>query len=810
MFKNYFKIAFRSLWKNKGYSTINILGLAVGLATCLVIILYVVDELSYDRFYKNGRNIYRVNADIKFGGNSLHITQTSDMMGQLLKKDYPQVQEYTRIYNNNGSKLIKKGEGFINEQRVAHVDSTFFRVFDLPAIDGDTKKALDDPNTVVVTESAARKYFNDVQAIGKTIEEKDGQSTTPYKITAVVKDIPQNSHLNFEFFFSMKNVDYQWGQATSHNFHTYVALRPGTDYKAFQKNFTAYIDKYVLPEARAFMNINSMDEFRKAGNHLEYDLIPLTKIHLQSDYSFEITPTGNIQYVYIFGAVALFILLLACINFINLSTARSASRAKEVGVRKTLGTARKTLIFQFLVESMITVVISLLIAIAVTWLILPFFNSVSGKSIEINELLDPRILTVIILLPLVVGLLAGSYPAAFLSRFNPITVLKGNTNTSYKKSNLRNALVVFQFTTSIILIIGTITVYKQLNYIQTKNLGFNKDQVLIINGTYGLGNKIQAFKDEILGMSGVKSGTISSFLPVSSSSRNDNSYSRDAVMDSKNGISMQTWTVDYDYIKTMGMEIVKGRNFSKEFADSNSTIINETTAKFLGYEDPVGQKLYTLTDNNGGKISYNIIGVVKNFNFESLREGVGPLCMRLGTQGGLGSFKIEAGKAKDLVEQAESRWKTMTGGLPFSYRFLDDSFNDMYRNEQRIGKLAVSFAVLAIFIACLGLFGLATYMAEQRTKEIGIRKVLGASVGNVVNMLSKDFIILVLIASVIAFPVAWWAMNNWLQDFAYRIGIGWWIFFAGGAIAFLIAVITVSSQAIKAALANPVKSLRTE
>jgi len=581
-------------------------------------------------------------------------------------------------------------------------------------------------------------------------------------------------------------------------------------YTTFQKNFTAYIDKYVLPEARAFMNISSMDEFRKAGNHLDYSLIPLTKIHLYSDYNFEITPPGNIQYVYIFGAVALFILLIACINFINLSTARSANRAKEVGIRKTLGTERKTLIAQFLVESMITVVIALLIAITITWLILPFFNSVAGKSIQVNELLDPKILAVIILLPFVVGLLAGSYPAAFLSRFNPITVLKGNTNTNYKKSNLRNALVVFQFTTSIILIIGTITVYKQLNYIQTKKLGFNKDQVLIINGTFGLGNNLQAFKDEVLAMSGVKSGTISSFLPVSSSARNDNTYSKDAVMDSKNGIGMQTWTVDYDYINTMGMEIVKGRNFSKEFADSNSTIINETTAKFLGYEDPVGQKIHTFTDNNGGKISYNIIGVVKNFNFESLREGVGPLCMRLGTQGDLGSFKIEAGKAKNLIEQVESKWKIMSAGLPFSYRFLDDAFNDMYRDEQRIGKLAVSFAILAIFVACLGLFGLATYMAEQRTKEIGIRKVLGASVGNVMNMLSKDFIILVLISSVIAFPLAWWAMHSWLQDFAYRITIGWWIFFTAGAIAFLIAFITVSSQAIKAALANPVKSLRTE
>lgn len=810
MFKNYFKIAFRNLWKNKGYSTINIFGLAVGLATCLVIILFVVDELSYDRFYKNSDRIYRINSDIRFGGSNLHFTQTSDMMGQLLKKDYPQVEEYTRIYNNSGDKLLKKGTEFINEQKVAHVDSTFFSVFQLPVIDGDTRTALDAPNTVVITESAAKKYFNDIHVLGKTIEEKDGNSTIPYKVTAVIKDIPHNSQMNFEFLFSMKNVNYRWGQLTSHNFQTYLLLKKGTDYKAFEKKFDAYIDKYVMPEAKAYMNINSMEEFRKAGNNLQYSMIPLTKIHLYSDYSFEITPPGNIQYVYIFGAVALFILLIACINFINLSTARSASRAKEVGIRKTLGTERKTLIIQFLVESTITVVISLVIALFITWLILPFFNDVAGKSIRLNELINGKILAVIILLPFVVGLLAGSYPAMFLSKFNPITVLKGNTNTSYKKSNLRNVLVIFQFTTSIFLIIGTIIVYKQLNYIQTKKLGFNKDQVLVINGTGALGNNAKSFKEEVLAMTGVSNGTLSSFLPVSSSSRNDNSYSKEAVMNAKNGIDMQTWTVDYDYIKTMGMEIIKGRNFSRDFADSTSTIINETTAKFLGYENPVGQKLYTFSDNNSQKRAFEIIGVVKNFHFESLRQNIGPLCMRLGNDNGLASFKIAAGNAKSLIAQIENRWKAMAPGLPFSYRFLDDSFNEMYNSEQRIGKLAISFAILAIVIACLGLFGLATYMAEQRTKEIGIRKVLGASVGNVVNMLSKDFIILVLIASVIAFPLAWWAMHNWLQDFAFRITIGWWIFIAAGTIAFLIALITVSSQAIKAALSNPVKSLRTE
>ncbi len=809
MIRNYFKIAIRNLWKNKGYSAINIFGLAVGLATCLVISLYVLDELSYDRFYANADRIYRINSDIRMGGANLRLTQTSDMMGPLLKKDYPQVEEYTRIYNNNGGKLIKKDNQFITEQKVAHADSTFFNVFSLPAIEGDTKTALNEPNTVVINESVAKKYFNDIHVLGKTLEVKNGNSITPYKITAVIKDIPHNSHINFEFLFSMKNVEYQWGALTSHNFHTYLRLKEGTDYKAFQKNFETYIDKYVLAEAKQYMNINSMEEFRKAGNKIEYSLIPLTKIHLYSDYTYEITPPGNIQYIYIFGAVALFILFIACINFINLSTARSANRAKEVGIRKVLGTERKTLIAQFLVESIVTVIISLIIALIIAWLALPLFNDITEKNIGFNDLGQLHIIPFLLAIPFVVGCLAGSYPALFLSAFNPITVLKGNSNTKFKKSSLRNVLVVFQFATSIVLIIGTIIVYNQLHYIQNKKLGYSKEQVLVINGTDALNDNINSFKQDVLGFSGVKSGTISSYLPVSSSGRNDNSFSKDAVMDVKNAIDMQSWTVDYDYIPTMGMEIIKGRNFSKDYADSNSILINETTAKFLGYENPLGQKIYTFGDSRS-KIALTIIGVIRNFNFESLRQEVGPLCMKLGPSTAFTSFKIDAANTKTLIAQIENKWKAMAPSMPFSYRFLDDSFNQMYKNEQRIGKVAISFAVLAILIACLGLFGLATYMAEQRTKEIGIRKVLGASVSNIVNMLSKDFIKLVLLASVLAFPLAWWAMQQWLQDFAYRISIGWWVFAAAGVTALLIAIITVSFQAIKAALANPVKSLRTE
>jgi len=810
MFRNYLKVAFRNLWKNKTFSFINVLGLGIGLGCFLLISLYVLDELSYDSYNKKADSIYRINSDIRFGGGDLHLPVTSDMMGQVLKKDYPEVEEYTRIFASSGPKLVKKGNEYIKELNSPHVDSTFFNVFTLKALKGDTKTALNEPNTVVLTKSTAQKYFNSIDVLGKTIETND-KGTTLYKVTAVVEDVPKNSHFHFDFFFSMKNVDYQWGTFTSHNFYTYVILKPGTDPKAFEKKFDQYIEKYVLAEAKQFMQINSMEDFKKAGNKLEYTLMPLRKLHLYSDRSFELSPPGNIQYVYIFSAVALFILLIACINFMNLTTARSANRAKEVGIRKVLGTEKKNLISQFLTESTLLGVLSLILGILGAYLALPLFNDVADKSMSIQVLFSPMILPLLIALPVIVGLLAGSYPAFYLSGFRPIEVLKGKLKLGSKNGGLRSLLVVIQFATSIILIIGTIVIYRQLNYIQTKNLGFNKDQVLIINDAYALNKNIDAFKNEVLQMPGVISGTLSSFLPVSNSSRNDNSYSKEAVMDSKNGINMQTWTVDYDYLKTMGISLAKGRNFSKEFGtDSSAVIINETTAKFLAYDDPIGKKIYSAFDNPATPREYTIIGVAKNFNYESLHTTVGPLTFLLGRSRGLASFKVKADNIPSLLKNVEAKWKQMAPSMPFSYRFLDESFAEMYRAEQRVGKIALTFAVLAILIACLGLFGLVTFIAEQRTKEIGIRKVLGASVNGIVGLLSKDFVKLVLIAFIISAPFAWWAMNKWLEDFAYRIHITWWIFILAAFIALAIALFTVSVQAIKAAIANPVKSLRTE
>lgn len=811
MLKNYLKTAWRNLRKNKVFSFINILGLAIGLCCFLLISMYVLDELSYDKYNTKAGRIYRVNSDIRFGGTDLNLPVTPDIMGATLKKDYPEIEEFTRIYNSNGSKLIKKGAEFINEPRVTHADSTLFKVFTLPAIAGDLNTALNEPNTVVITESTAKKYFNTTNAIGKTIETNDNNSTL-YKVTAIIKDIPRNSHFNFDFLFSMDNVEYDWNSYLSHNFHTYLLMRPGTDPKNFEKKFAQYIEKYVVPQAAQIMKINSMEEFEKAGNKLQYTLTPLTKIHLHSNRAFELSPGGDIQYVYIFSAAALFILLIACINFMNLATARSANRAREVGIRKVLGTEKKQLIVQFLSESTLMVLIGLLLALMIAALLLPLFNQMSSKTLTIQTLFSWRFLPVLIALPFVVGLLAGAYPAFFLSAFKPIEVLKGKLKLGSRSGGFRSLLVVFQFWMSIILIICTIVIFRQLNLIQTKNLGFNKEQVLIIDDAYALNNNADAFKNEVLRIPGVVSGTFSGFLPVSNSSRNDNTHWSSPVIDTKSGFNMQNWRVDYDYFKTLGMEIIQGRAFSKEFgSDSNAVIINETVAKIIGHEkDAVGHKIYTIGDNNKDIITFNIIGVVKNFHYESLRQNIGPLAFKLGRSTGLASFKVETKDIQSLIKQVGAKWKAMAPGMPFNHRFLDESFDDMYRQEQRVSNLALTFAILAIVVACLGLFGLASFIAEQRTKEIGIRKVLGLSTEGIVRLLSKDFLKLVLIAFVIAIPVAWYGMHRWLEDFAFRVDIAWWVFALAGFLAVCIAMLTVSFQAIKAALANPIQSLRTE
>jgi putative ABC transport system permease protein len=809
MFKNFIKIAWRNLVKNKIFSFINIVGLAIGLACFLLIALYVSDEVSYDRFHTKADRIYRVDSDILFGGTDQNLAVCSDAMGPTLKKDYQQVEQYVRFFTGEYVKRIRKGDVYISEHNFCRVDSTFFDVFDCKVLAGDPTTALDDPNTVVITESMAHKYFGSLDVVGKNIETNEG-GKLQYKITALIADMPHNSHFNFDFLFSMDGLDYDWNNFLSQNFQTYIVLQKGVSPQQFSPNFNQVILKYILPQARQFMDIGSIDEFEKAGNKMSFSLMPLTDIHLHSDRIAEMGVNSDIQYVYIFSAVALLILLIACINFMNLSTARSAKRAREVGIRKVMGTERTTLIRQFLVESSLTALIALIIGVLMAWMLMPFFNSISGKTLTIASLFSGSFLVFLVLLPLVVGIVAGSYPAFYLSSFQPIKVLKGKLNAGSKKSLLRNSLVVFQFFASIFLMVGTLVVYRQLDFIRNKKLGFQKEQVLVINNTGSLRENSDAFMNEVLALQGVKSGTWSGYLPVSASSRNSTTFSGKAVMDASSGFNMQLWTVDEQYLNTLGMELVKGRNFMRDMpTDSSGILLNEKGAALLGIDDPVGKKIYT-NYGNGQVAEYTILGVVRNFNYESLRKNIGGLALTLGRNRWTAAYKVGTENLSGLISQIESKWKAINPEIPFSYRFLEDSFNEMYNAEQRVGKVALSFAVLAILIACLGLFGLATYIAEQRTKEVGVRKVLGASVGNIIAMLSKDFLLLVLIASVIAFPVAWWAMDQWLQDFAYRIDIGWWVFLAAGLAALLIAILTVSFQAIRAALANPVKSLRTE
>ena len=607
--------------------------------------------------------------------------------------------------------------------------------------------------------------------------------------------------------FPMHNLNYDWGNYVSSNFHTYFLLQPGISPKDFSNEFDEYNDKYAFPFAKKYMNIESRAAFTKAGNRLEYSLMPIRDIHLYSKLSQEMRPTGTIEYVYIFSAIALFILIIACVNFMNLTTAHSANRAKEVGIRKVLGTERKNLISQFLIESTLMVFLSVLLAVLFTIFLLPYFNVISGKELKINVIFSYPFILLLLALPVIVGIAAGSYPSFFLSRFMPSEIIKGKLSTGSKSGKLRNALVVFQFTASIVLISGTLIVYNQLNFIQNKNLGYQKNQLLIINRTYSL-NNVEAFKNEILNIPGVSSATISGFLPIPSN-RNFTGFFTDASMGSDKGLTMQKWRIDYDYLNTIGIELKTGRNFSRDYrTDTASVILNEKAIKQLGFTNPIGKTVYILDQN--GINGYNIIGVVKDFHFESMRQDIGGLCFVLGLNVDNITLKINAANTSTILQKIENLWKDNTIGLQFSYKFMDESFNQVYSAEQRIGQISFSFSLVAIVIACLGLLGLATFLAEQKTKEIGIRKILGASVPSLLFMMLKEFIKWILIANLIALPISYYFMNKWLQDYAYRIDISWWIFILTACFSIIIAITTVSYQAVKAALSNPVNSLRYE
>ena len=811
MIRNYLKTALRSLWKNKGFSAINIFGLAIGLATCLLILIYVMDELSYDRYNKNADRIYRLDTEIKFGGaNFIHLVmaQGPAPAGRAMLRDYPEVEKEARVQKSGGF-LVRKGSQNIQEDAVVYADSTIFDVFTLPLIDGDAHTALMDAHTIVLSATMARKYFGEMDIVGKTLVIND---SIPYKVTGVMRDMPTQSHFHADFLVSLsESEDAKQPDAwTQNSYNTYILLRQGVDGHQFEGKLQEMIVKYIAARIQSFLNI-SLDQFYKSGNKYAYTLTPLTAIHLHSNKMGELGANGNPQYVYIFSTIAIFILLIACVNFMNLSTARSASRAKEVGIRKVLGSLRGSLIRQFIVESMLVSFVAMLLALGIAWLLLPVFDQLANKQMSIGLFSRPLLAPGLLCLVLVVGLLAGSYPAFFLSAFQPIAVLKGNVSSGFKTGWLRNFLVVFQFFISICLIIGTVVIYRQLGYIRSRSLGFNREQVMVIHNTPALGDGITAYKNGLAHLPGVEGVTMTGYLPTSGD-RNNNAFWLSPDFDFKKALAMERWLIDEHYIPVLGMNIVTGRNFSKDFpTDSTGVIINEAAARLAGMSQPIGAKIYTYDDiETKEPLIYHVVGVVKDFNFNSLRETVSPLVFLLKPNNDKIALRVSTDHVERLVAQVEGQWRKLAPGRPFSYTFMDDDFNSLYRSEQRIGGISLSFSLLAIFIACLGLFGLAAYEAEQRTREIGIRKVLGASVTGIVTLLSRNFLLLVGIAALIAFPLSWWAMHSWLQDYAYRISIGWEVFALAGGLAVGITLLSVGLQALRSALANPVKSLRAE
>jgi len=809
MIRNYIKTAYRSLVKNKGFTILNVLGLSLGLASCLLITFYVVEELSYDRYNTKADRIYRVNEDLKLGENNVRYAVCMPPLAQALKSDFPYVENTVRI-KNAGSRHIKKGAESILENNMAFADPSLFDVFTLPMISGSPASALAEPNTVVLTESTAKKYFNSTNVVGRTLTFDDNNA---YKVTGVIKDMPRTSHFDFDFFISMSTwPDSRSDEWLRSDYNTYVLFRDAADHKKLEAALPAFLSKYSGPQMQSQLKM-STDAFEKSGSYFRLNLTALTDIHLKSNRTGELGPNSTIQYVYIFSAIALFILLIACVNFMNLSTARSANRAREVGVRKVLGSPRKYLVFQFLTESILITLVATILAFVAAVELLPAFNQLSGKNMVIDRQMLAWLIPALLCIIVVVGSLAGAYPALFLSAFQPIDVLKGKLSAGFKGGGLRSFLVVTQFSISIFLIVGTLVIHNQLNYIQSKDLGYNRNQVLIVQNAFELGNQAQTFKQEVKQIPGVADATLTGYLPTANQ-KNTSIFFKDASFYQKKALFPQTWEVDEDYIKTLDMKMAAGRSFSSDMlTDSSAIIINEAAAKFLGLDNPLNKPLYR---SNGGEQvvanskQYHIIGVVKDFNFASLRDVVSPMVLVMGHNTGALSIRMDAKNIPALLSQIRDKWSGLSPGVQMNFSFMDQDFDATYRTEQRTGSVSVVFTSLALIIACLGLFGLAAYAAEQRNKEIGIRKVLGASVSAITTMLSFDFIKLVLIAMLIALPMGWYLMNKWLQDFAYRVNIQWWVLALAGASAILIAFITIGFQSIKAALSNPVNSLRSE
>ncbi len=807
MLKSYFKIGFRSLMKYKFISFINLFGLSIGLTCCMLIFMYVKNEFSYDRFHQKADQIYRIERsfnDPESGMVNLELSAVAPPFAHLLLNDFKEIENLTRFIPN-GSTPLRYEEKMFNQEDVYWADEKFFQVFDVRVTRGNPASALTEPYSIMLSEEAAEKYFGKADPMNRMVRMNNQYN---FRVTGVFEALPSNAHFHPEVMLSFntlrdpaiygeENLRTNFG---NNSFYTYLQLPQGYDPDRLESQFPAFLDRYI--------NEGPV----KASKYTSLHLRKLTDIHLKSHRDDEIEENGDIRRVYIFSAIALFILLIASINYMNLSTARSVLRAREIGIRKVVGAGKREIVGQFLSESVLICWLAAILAFLLIWFTLPWLNRVSGQELSAGMLLQWNVLTLLLLFPFAVGLLSGIYPALFLSSFQPVKVLKGTLKVGGKSTSLRKVLVVTQFSISIILIICTAIVFRQLRYMQNKSLGFSREHIVVLNNNAALGQNYEAFRTALLADPAIKNAGRSSRIPSGRLLDASGSYiSRgDSLAPAKADIKVVI--IDEDFIPTYGIQVLDGRNFSRAFpADTLSFLINEAAVKVLGLRsgnEAVG-KGFQYGPRRG-----QLIGVFKDFHFESLHQRILPMVFQKAlpsqTGGGNISVKISGSNIPGALAHIESTWKKFVPGIPFEYNFLDERFADLYRAESRQRSIFTAFTGIAIFIACLGLFGLSAFTITQRVKEIGIRKVLGASVRDIVLTLSKDFMALVLVAAVIAFPVAWYAMNNWLDDFAYRVSITWSVFILAAIIAAAVAFLTISVQAIKAALANPIKSLRTE
>lgn len=803
MFKNYIIVALRNILKHKFYSFINIVGLVIGMSCCLFIFIYVQDELTYDKFHKDYQNIYRVGLHGKIAGQEIYTSNSCIPLGPTMTTEVPGVEEMLRVIPaTRGTGLPLRHEELVfMEEKILYVDSNFFLFFSFDLLQGDPETVLREPNSIVLTEALAQKYFPDSDAIGKTL--LAGNDKHALKVTGVAKESPNNSHLRFNGLISYLTIEKSFYQGwTGNSIQTYFRKTPGTSIAQINTKLEDLVEKYVGKELEEGLGVK-LEEFRKQGGIYSYIAYTLEDSHLRSIFQDDLEPSGNITYVYIFSGIGIFILILACINFMNLSTARSAGRAKEVGLRKTLGSQRRQMVIQFLSESFVYSFIALIISIGVSFIILPQFNLLAGKQLTFDALFSGGFITTAFLLVLVVGLLAGSYPAFYLTAFKPVEVLKGKVRAGLKSKGVRSSLVVLQFAVSTFLILATVVVFQQLSFMQNKNLGLDKQNVLIVNNTSRLGESRKAFKELVNAQAGIVS---SSYTNNIFPGINNTTVIREKGKELDHLVGL--YYADWDHVDVMKFEMKDGRFFSRDVAsDTLAAVINEAAVREYGFENPMTEEL---TDFSGEKPQHvRIIGVVKDFNFESLRSSVRPVVIRLADQSRQFMVRYE-GNPTTVVAAIEAHWKTLAPGEPFEYNFLDQNFDSMFRAELQLRDIFITFSSLAIAIACLGLFALAAFTTEQRTKEIGVRKAMGASVLGLTILLSKEFTTLVLFAIVPALVGGWFVSRWWLSDFTYRIDLNVWIFIGCGLTAIAIAWLTVAYQAIRAAQSNPVNSLRYE